>query len=88
MPLSHQRALSAEPEEIMYMTAGDVGVYYDDSGETTQYSYHAVFAQEIYLTVVIMTCLWACTLILLIEKVLVKAKLSIFILDEKNTVLF
>ncbi|XP_056320882.1 m-AAA protease-interacting protein 1, mitochondrial [Danio aesculapii] len=31
LPLSHQRALSAEPDDIMYMTAGDVGIYYDDS---------------------------------------------------------
>ncbi|CAJ1078674.1 m-AAA protease-interacting protein 1%2C mitochondrial [Xyrichtys novacula] len=32
LPLSHQRALSAEPEEIMYTTPADVGIYYDDDG--------------------------------------------------------
>ncbi|KAG1962877.1 m-AAA protease-interacting protein 1, mitochondrial [Pimephales promelas] len=32
LPLSHQRALSAESDEIMYTTTGDVGIYYDDSG--------------------------------------------------------
>ncbi|XP_030642160.1 m-AAA protease-interacting protein 1, mitochondrial [Chanos chanos] len=32
LPLSHKRALSAGPDEIMYTTPGDVGIYYDDSG--------------------------------------------------------
>ncbi|XP_016318915.1 uncharacterized protein C2orf47 homolog, mitochondrial-like [Sinocyclocheilus anshuiensis] len=32
LPLSHQRALSAESDAIMYTTTGDVGIYYDDSG--------------------------------------------------------
>ncbi|XP_036417834.1 m-AAA protease-interacting protein 1, mitochondrial isoform X2 [Colossoma macropomum] len=32
LPLSHKRALSADPEEIMYTTPGDVGIYYDDNG--------------------------------------------------------
>ncbi|XP_051564129.1 m-AAA protease-interacting protein 1, mitochondrial-like [Myxocyprinus asiaticus] len=32
LPLSHQRALSAESDEIMYTTTGDVSIYYDDSG--------------------------------------------------------
>lgn len=29
---SHREALSAEPDEIMYTTPSDVGIYYDDSG--------------------------------------------------------
>ncbi|KAG1962878.1 m-AAA protease-interacting protein 1, mitochondrial [Pimephales promelas] len=45
LPLSHQRALSAESDEIMYTTTGDVGIYYDDSGETLYASYHAIFTQ-------------------------------------------
>ncbi|CAM4603913.1 unnamed protein product [Leuciscus chuanchicus] len=32
LPLSHQRALSADSDEIMYTTTGDVGIYYDDNG--------------------------------------------------------
>ncbi|XP_071774394.1 m-AAA protease-interacting protein 1, mitochondrial [Centroberyx gerrardi] len=32
LPLSHKRALSADPDEIMYTTPGDVGIYYDDNG--------------------------------------------------------
>ncbi|XP_052004171.1 m-AAA protease-interacting protein 1, mitochondrial-like [Xyrauchen texanus] len=32
LPLSHQRALSAESDAIMFTTTGDVGIYYDDSG--------------------------------------------------------
>ncbi|KAI7809116.1 hypothetical protein IRJ41_026010, partial [Triplophysa rosa] len=32
LPLSHQRALSAESDDIMYTTTGDVGIYYDDNG--------------------------------------------------------
>ncbi|XP_029937276.1 m-AAA protease-interacting protein 1, mitochondrial [Myripristis murdjan] len=32
LPSSHKRALSADPDEIMYTTAGDVGIYYDDNG--------------------------------------------------------
>ncbi|KAI1899417.1 hypothetical protein AGOR_G00061570 [Albula goreensis] len=32
LPAGHREALSAEPEEIMYTTPGDVGIYYDDSG--------------------------------------------------------
>ncbi|KAK1797668.1 hypothetical protein P4O66_008039 [Electrophorus voltai] len=32
LPLSHKRALSADPEEIMYTTPGDVGIYYDNNG--------------------------------------------------------
>ncbi|XP_067301114.1 m-AAA protease-interacting protein 1, mitochondrial [Pseudorasbora parva] len=32
LPLSHKRALSADSDEIMYTTTGDVGIYYDDSG--------------------------------------------------------
>ncbi|XP_037394925.1 m-AAA protease-interacting protein 1, mitochondrial isoform X2 [Pygocentrus nattereri] len=32
LPLSHKRALSVDPEEIMYTTPGDVGIYYDDNG--------------------------------------------------------
>ncbi|XDV30501.1 hypothetical protein PO909_033421 [Leuciscus waleckii] len=28
LPLSHQRALSADSDEIMYTTTGDVGIYY------------------------------------------------------------
>uniref|UniRef100_A0AAV2K0Z5 Matrix AAA peptidase interacting protein 1 n=1 Tax=Knipowitschia caucasica TaxID=637954 RepID=A0AAV2K0Z5_KNICA len=32
LPLSYKRALLADPDEIMYTTAGDVGIYYDDDG--------------------------------------------------------
>ncbi|XP_040913324.1 m-AAA protease-interacting protein 1, mitochondrial [Toxotes jaculatrix] len=32
LPLSHKKALSADPDEIMYTTPGDVGIYYDDNG--------------------------------------------------------
>ncbi|XP_023265003.1 m-AAA protease-interacting protein 1, mitochondrial [Seriola lalandi dorsalis] len=32
LPLSYKQALSADPEEIMYTTPGDVGIYYDDNG--------------------------------------------------------
>ncbi|KAJ8410601.1 hypothetical protein AAFF_G00195050 [Aldrovandia affinis] len=32
LPAGHREALSAEPEEIMYTTPGDVGIYYDDNG--------------------------------------------------------
>ncbi|XP_063070402.1 m-AAA protease-interacting protein 1, mitochondrial [Engraulis encrasicolus] len=32
LPASHKRALFADPDEIMYTTAGDVGIYYDDNG--------------------------------------------------------
>lgn len=33
LPVSHKEALSADPEEIMYTTPGDVGIYYDDDGQ-------------------------------------------------------
>lgn len=33
LPLSHKKALSAEPDEIMYTTPGDVGFYYDNDGK-------------------------------------------------------
>lgn len=32
MPSSYKTALSADPDEIMYTTPGDVGIYYDDDG--------------------------------------------------------
>uniref|UniRef100_A0A3Q3X393 Uncharacterized protein n=1 Tax=Mola mola TaxID=94237 RepID=A0A3Q3X393_MOLML len=32
LPSSHKKALSADSDEIMYTTAGDVGIYYDDNG--------------------------------------------------------
>lgn len=32
LPESHKRALAAESDEIMYLTPGDVGIYYDDNG--------------------------------------------------------
>uniref|UniRef100_A0A3Q3M156 Matrix AAA peptidase interacting protein 1 n=1 Tax=Mastacembelus armatus TaxID=205130 RepID=A0A3Q3M156_9TELE len=32
LPLSYKKALSADPDEIMYTTPGDVGIYYDDNG--------------------------------------------------------
>uniref|UniRef100_W5MDB3 Matrix AAA peptidase interacting protein 1 n=2 Tax=Lepisosteus oculatus TaxID=7918 RepID=W5MDB3_LEPOC len=32
LPLSHKQALAAEPDDIMYLTPGDVGIYYDDNG--------------------------------------------------------
>ncbi|KAM9347159.1 m-AAA protease-interacting protein 1, mitochondrial [Symphorus nematophorus] len=32
LPMSHKKALSAESDEIMYTTPGDVGIYYDDNG--------------------------------------------------------
>lgn len=33
MPLNHKKALSADSDEIMYTTPGDVGIYYDDDGQ-------------------------------------------------------
>lgn len=33
LPSSHQKALSADADEIMYTTPGDVGIYYDDNGK-------------------------------------------------------
>ena len=33
LPLSHKKALSADFDEIMYTTTGDVGIYYDDNGQ-------------------------------------------------------
>lgn len=33
LPSSHQKALSADADEIMYTTPGDVGIYYDDNGQ-------------------------------------------------------
>ncbi|XP_019955330.1 m-AAA protease-interacting protein 1, mitochondrial [Paralichthys olivaceus] len=32
LPLSHKKALSANADEIMYTTSGDVGIYYDENG--------------------------------------------------------
>ncbi|XP_074550214.1 m-AAA protease-interacting protein 1, mitochondrial [Halichoeres trimaculatus] len=32
LPSSYKKALSAEPDEIMYTTPADVGIYYDDDG--------------------------------------------------------
>ncbi|XP_078119218.1 m-AAA protease-interacting protein 1, mitochondrial [Sander vitreus] len=32
LPSSHKKALSADPDEIMYTTPGDVGIFYDDNG--------------------------------------------------------
>ncbi|KAM9364860.1 m-AAA protease-interacting protein 1, mitochondrial [Pholidichthys leucotaenia] len=32
LPSNYQKALSADPEEIMYTTPGDVGIFYDDNG--------------------------------------------------------
>ncbi|XP_075938066.1 m-AAA protease-interacting protein 1, mitochondrial [Anarhichas minor] len=32
LPSSHKKALSADADEIMYTTAGDVGIHYDDNG--------------------------------------------------------
>ncbi|KAF3842648.1 hypothetical protein F7725_001497, partial [Dissostichus mawsoni] len=32
LPSNYKKALSVEPEEIMYTTPGDVGIYYDDDG--------------------------------------------------------
>lgn len=29
---NHRNALAADVDEIMYTTAGDIGIYYDDSG--------------------------------------------------------
>lgn len=34
LPSDHQEALSAEPDQIMYSTPGDVGIFYDDDGTT------------------------------------------------------
>lgn len=33
LPLSHKTALSADSDEIMYTTPGDVGIFYDDNGQ-------------------------------------------------------
>lgn len=30
---THKKALSANSDEIMYSTPGDVGIYYDDNGQ-------------------------------------------------------
>ncbi|XP_016393911.1 m-AAA protease-interacting protein 1, mitochondrial isoform X2 [Sinocyclocheilus rhinocerous] len=46
LPLSHQRALSAESDEIMYTTTGDVGIYYDNSGR----KYVSILMRFWYLT--------------------------------------
>ncbi|XP_051937906.1 m-AAA protease-interacting protein 1, mitochondrial [Hippocampus zosterae] len=32
LPPSHKTALSAQPDDLMYTTPGDVGIYYDDKG--------------------------------------------------------
>ncbi|KAM4558813.1 m-AAA protease-interacting protein 1, mitochondrial [Odontesthes bonariensis] len=32
LPFNYKRALSADPDEIMYTTPGDVGIFYDDNG--------------------------------------------------------
>ncbi|XP_072252627.1 m-AAA protease-interacting protein 1, mitochondrial [Leuresthes tenuis] len=32
LPFNYKRALSANPDEIMYTTPGDVGIFYDDNG--------------------------------------------------------
>uniref|UniRef100_A0A3Q0R9F9 Matrix AAA peptidase interacting protein 1 n=1 Tax=Amphilophus citrinellus TaxID=61819 RepID=A0A3Q0R9F9_AMPCI len=32
LPSNYKKALSAEPDEIMYTTPGDVGIFYDDNG--------------------------------------------------------
>ncbi|XP_036966378.1 m-AAA protease-interacting protein 1, mitochondrial [Acanthopagrus latus] len=32
LPSSHKKALSADFDDIMYTTTGDVGIYYDDNG--------------------------------------------------------
>ncbi|XP_029386347.1 m-AAA protease-interacting protein 1, mitochondrial [Echeneis naucrates] len=32
LPLNYKKALSADPDEIVYTTPGDVGIYYDDNG--------------------------------------------------------
>ncbi|KAF7667290.1 hypothetical protein LDENG_00068700 [Lucifuga dentata] len=32
LPSSYKKALSVDPDEIMYTTPGDVGIYYDDNG--------------------------------------------------------
>ncbi|XP_073702123.1 m-AAA protease-interacting protein 1, mitochondrial [Garra rufa] len=46
LPLSHQRALSADFEEIFYTTTGDVGIYYDDNGR----KYVSILMRFWYLT--------------------------------------
>lgn len=42
LPSDYKKALSAEPDEIMYTTPGDVGIFYDDNGkhEVLQTSNH------------------------------------------------
>lgn len=40
LPASHKRALSADPDDIMYTTPGDVGIYYDDDGERQRCEEH------------------------------------------------
>ncbi|XP_076854509.1 m-AAA protease-interacting protein 1, mitochondrial [Brachyhypopomus gauderio] len=32
LPLTHKKAISADPDEIVYTKPGDVGIYYDDNG--------------------------------------------------------
>lgn len=32
LPSNYKRALSADPDDIMYITPGDVGIFYDDNG--------------------------------------------------------
>lgn len=44
LPSSHKKALSADPDDIMYTTPGDVGIYYDDDGQ------HVILTSKIVYT--------------------------------------
>ena len=37
MPSNYKKALSVEPEEILYTTPGDVRIYYHDDGQQQVY---------------------------------------------------
>ncbi|XP_070694439.1 m-AAA protease-interacting protein 1, mitochondrial [Pempheris klunzingeri] len=46
LPSTYKKALSADPDEIMHMSAGDVGIYYDDNGR----KFVSILMQFWYLT--------------------------------------
>lgn len=55
LPLSHKKALSVDPDEIMYTTPGDVGIYYDDDG---QKRVSTVWRRHLFLPVIVATFIW------------------------------
>lgn len=57
LPLNHKKALSADSDEIMYTTPGDVGIYYDDDGQNDVKSP----AQNILNILVMLVCPFSST---------------------------